>query len=84
MENDADAAQGSGHNEQQNTRGANQTMTPRRRKLLIWTAVLTMPLWGRDIIETVVPGALGVFIFCAGKLKAGVKWLKSFRASSVK
>lgn len=51
-------------------------LEPRTRRLLIWTAVLTMPLWGRDILEIVVPGMLGVFIFVADRTRAGVRWVR--------
>lgn len=53
-------------------------MTRRQRRLLLWTAVLTMPLWGRDIVESVVPGMLGVFILVAGNIKKALKWTWSF------
>lgn len=52
-------------------------MTRRQRRLLLWTAVLTMPLWGRDIVETVVPGTLGVLIFTAGNVKKAISWARS-------
>lgn len=52
-------------------------MTRRQRRLLLWSAVLTMPVWGRDIVESVVPGMLGIFILVAGKVKRGINWVQS-------
>lgn len=56
---------------------ASQTLSPGIRRMLLWTTVLTMPLWGRDIIEVVVPGTIGIFILVAGKIKAAVQWTGS-------
>ena len=52
-------------------------MTRRQRRLLLWSVVLTMPVWGRDIVESVVPGMLGIFILVAGKIKRGIGWMRS-------
>lgn len=52
-------------------------MTRRQRRLLVWTVVLSMPVWGREILETVVPGMIGVFIFVAGRIKSGIIWTRS-------
>ena len=57
--------------------GTSRLMTRRQRRLLLWTALLTMPLWGRDIVETVVPGTLGVLIFIAGNVKKAISWVRS-------
>lgn len=52
-------------------------MTRRQRRLLFWSVVFTMPVWGRDIVESVVPGMLGIFILIAGKIKRGIGWVRS-------
>jgi len=57
--------------------GTSRLMTRRQRRLLLWTAVLTMPLWGRDIVQSVVPGSLGVLIFIAGNVKKAISWVRS-------
>lgn len=54
-----------------------QKMTRTQRRLLLWSVLLTMPLWGRDIVESVVPGMLGIFILLAGSIKRGVGWMRS-------
>lgn len=61
----------------QNDQGSRHRILAKRRKLLMWAALLTMPLWGRDALEVVVPGCLGVFILCAGKVKAGVNTIRT-------
>lgn len=61
---------------------ATRKLNPRTRRVLIWCAVLSMPIWGQDILEAVVPGALGVFLFVASKIKAGVIWIRSPFGSS--
>ena len=64
--------QGQGKSEQ-----SSEVLTRRHRKLLIWSVLLTMPLWGRDLVEAVVPGTLGFLILGAGKIKQGVRRIKN-------
>lgn len=64
--------------EDQHGSGRNSDLWTRRyRKLLLWSIVLTLPIWGRDLVEAVVPGALGMIIMGAGKIKQGVKRVRS-------
>lgn len=79
VESDKDASREHAQSDQQGRKGQDtgSLMTRRQRRLLLWTAVLTMPLWGRDIVETVVPGMLGVFILVAGKIKRAINWARS-------
>lgn len=70
------------HQKQHDKKGETQPeetakVSRRTRKLLIWCTVLSMPIWGQDILEAVVPGVLGVVIFVAGKIKSGVVWVRS-------
>ena len=63
-------------NEQEGKQSNPGMLTSRRRRLLMWTAILTMPIWGRDILEAVVPGLIGVIIQTAGNIKAGIHWVR--------
>lgn len=54
---------------------ANRRLTSRR--LILWCTILSMPIWGQDILEVVIPGLLGILIFVASNIKKGVNWVKS-------
>lgn len=55
----------------------NTKLSPRARRLIFWCALISMPIWGQDILEAVVPGILGVVIFVASNIKKGISWVKS-------
>lgn len=61
----------------ESSRHTSKVLSPRTRRLLLWATLLTMPLWGRDIVEVVVPGTLGIIILVAGKVKSSVQWVSS-------
>lgn len=54
-----------------------KALDARTRRLLLWATLLTIPFWGRDVVEVVVPGTLGIFILVAGKIKSGIQWVHS-------
>jgi len=58
-----------------------RTMSPRSRRLLLLAGLLLFPVVGRDLIEAVIPGLLGVLIFVGGNVKAALKWVKSLSRS---
>lgn len=62
--------------DEDSTDNKSQILNPRMRRLLLWGSILTMPIWGRDILETVIPGMLGVFLFVASRIKAGVRRIR--------
>lgn len=68
---------GSQSSEKSNSQGSTQAVSRRQQRLMLLGIVLLMPIIGRDLIEAVVPGMLGVIIFVAGKIKAGVKLVRS-------
>ena len=59
------------------TQQKSNRLSPQMRRLLILCSILSMPLWGRDVLEAVIPGAIGVIILVAGKIKTAVNWTRS-------
>lgn len=65
--------------QEQNTKNGDnsRTINPKSRRLLLLAGVLLFPVVGRDVIEAIIPGLLGVLIFVGGNVKAAIKWVKS-------
>lgn len=74
---DAESTRNGSHEQQDRAKRSDQVLTRKQRRLLFWVAILTLPVWGRDVVEAVVPGLLGIFIMVGGKIKAGIKRIKS-------
>lgn len=58
-------------------RSKDRLMSQNQRTILLFTVIFSIPIIGRDVMEFIVPGILGSVIFVGGKVKSGIKWVKS-------
>lgn len=57
-------------------KGENKSTNLMSRRIVFWSIILLMPVFGRDVMEVIVPALLGTIIYVGGKIKTGIRWAR--------